>query len=141
MARMARLVHDLIRQAFAKEGDIGDLHAHYTAFQQVLITDLSVDQFADMYAQTITYGLFAARCNHIGPGFTREQAGHELPKTNPFLRRSFNTIAGRISMTELHGRLMISLSFLRSPLLRPFSQTSGGQIAARTPLSISTRRF
>jgi predicted helicase len=94
MARMARLLHDLIRQAFAKEGLTGDLHAQYTAFQQVLIADLSVDQFADMYAQTIAYGLFAARCNHVGPGFARERAGRELPKTNPFLRRLFNTIAG-----------------------------------------------
>lgn len=94
MARMARLVHDLIRQAFAKEGSTGDLHSQYDAFQQVLISGLSVDQFADMYAQTIAYGLFAARCNHVGPGFTRERAGRDLPKTNPFLRRLFNTIAG-----------------------------------------------
>jgi predicted helicase len=94
MARMARLLHDLIRPAFAKEGQTGDLHAQYRAFQQVLIADLSVDEFADMYSQTIAYGLFAARCNHIAPGFTRERAGQDLPKTNPFLRRLFNTIAG-----------------------------------------------
>jgi hypothetical protein len=94
MARMARLVHDLIRQAFAKEGQTGDLHGQHEAFRRVLIADLSVDQFADMYAQTIAYGLFAARCNHVGAGFTRDQAGRDLPKTNPFLRRLFNTIAG-----------------------------------------------
>ena len=94
MARMARLVHDLIRQAFTKEGNTGDLHSQYSAFQQVLISGLSVDQFSDMYAQTIAYGLFAARCSHSGPGFTRERAGRDLPKTNPFLRRLFNTIAG-----------------------------------------------
>jgi predicted helicase len=94
MARMARLLHDLIRQAFAKEGQSGDLHSQHEAFRRVLIADLSVDQFADMYAQTIAYGLFAARCNHVGAGFTREQAGRDLPRTNPFLRRLFNTIAG-----------------------------------------------
>ena len=94
MARMARLLHDLIRQAFAKEGQTGDLHGQHEAFRRVLIADLSVDQFADMYAQTIAYGLFAARCNHTGARFTREQAGRDLPKTNPFLRRLFNTIAG-----------------------------------------------
>lgn len=94
MARSARLLHDLIRQAFAHEGRVGDLHAQYDAFKRVLISDLSVDQFADMYAQTIAYGLFAARCNHVGSGFRREHAGRELPRTNPFLRRLFNTIAG-----------------------------------------------
>ena len=94
MARMARLLRDLIRQAFAKEGQTGDLHSQHDAFRRVLIADLSPGQFADMYAQTIAYGLFAARCNHVGDGFTREQAGRDLPKTNPFLRRLFNTIAG-----------------------------------------------
>jgi hypothetical protein len=94
MARLARLLHDLIRQAFVKEGQTGDLHAQHEAFRRVLIADLSPNQFADMYAQTIAYGLFAARCNHVGAGFTRQQAGHDLPKTNPFLRRLFNTIAG-----------------------------------------------
>lgn len=94
MARVARLLHDLIRQVFAHEGRRGDLHSQYDAFRKVLIGDLTVDQFADMYAQTIAYGLFAARCNHAGGGFTREHAGVELPKTNPFLRKLFNTIAG-----------------------------------------------
>jgi predicted helicase len=94
MARLAKLIDELIRQAFQSEAATGDLHAQYDAFQKVLISDLSVDQFADMYAQTIAYGLFAARCNHVGPNFRRELAGKELPKTNPFLRRLFNTIAG-----------------------------------------------
>ncbi len=94
MARLARLLHDLIRLAFTKEGQTGDLHAQYAAFKKVLIAELKVDEFADMYAQTIAYGLFTARCNHIGPGFSRRRAGEELPKTNPFLRRLFNTIAG-----------------------------------------------
>lgn len=94
MARVARLLHDLIRQVFAHQGEKGDLRGQYEAFKKVLLADLSVDQFADMYAQTIAYGLFAARCNHIGSGFTREYAGRELPKTNPFLRKLFNTIAG-----------------------------------------------
>jgi predicted helicase len=48
-----------------------------------------------MYAQTITYGLFAARLGvPDGRDFTREKAAWNLPKTNPFLRRLFNEIAG-----------------------------------------------
>ncbi|MFN9211477.1 MAG: type ISP restriction/modification enzyme [Betaproteobacteria bacterium] len=94
MARVAQLLRELIRQVFAHEGRRGDLHGQYEAFRKVLLADLSVEQFADMYAQTIAYGLFAARCNHSGAGFTREHAGRELPRTNPFLRKLFNTIAG-----------------------------------------------
>ena len=48
-----------------------------------------------MYAQTIAYGLFAARCtSDNGTTFTRQKAAYLLPKTNPFLRKLFNHIAG-----------------------------------------------
>jgi predicted helicase len=48
-----------------------------------------------MYAQTIAYGLFAARCTNSGnKEFTRKDAAFLLPKTNPFLRKLFNHIAG-----------------------------------------------
>jgi predicted helicase len=48
-----------------------------------------------MYAQTIAYGLFAARCEtDKGKDFTRQQAAYLIPKTNPFLRKLFNYIAG-----------------------------------------------
>jgi predicted helicase len=79
-----------------------------------LIADLSVDQFADMYAQTIAYGLFAARCNHAGPGFSRDHAGRELPKTNPFLRKLFNTIAG----ADLDDRIAWAVDDLADMLAR-----------------------
>jgi predicted helicase len=114
MARLARLVHDLIQQVFAQEGTRGDLHGQYEAFRKVLIADLSTGQFADMYAQTIAYGLFAARCNHKGKGFTREHAGSELPKTNPFLRKLFNTIAG----ADLDERIAWAVNDLAELLAR-----------------------
>ncbi|MCL4855002.1 MAG: N-6 DNA methylase, partial [Bryobacteraceae bacterium] len=61
----------------------------------LLIEALTPDQFADSYAQTLCYGLFAARCNApTGKHFTRQQAASLLPKTNPFLRKLFNTIGG-----------------------------------------------
>ena len=64
-------------------------------FLHVLLPDLTYEQFADMYAQTISYGLFAASCN-VKPNvhFTREHAAYDIPKTNPFLRKMFGYIAG-----------------------------------------------
>ncbi len=60
-----------------------------------LLPDLTYEQFADMYAQTISYGLFAARCNaKPDTHFTREHAAYDIPKTNPFLRKMFGHIAG-----------------------------------------------
>jgi predicted helicase len=95
MAALARLIRDTIQNAISQEGETGSLHQQMIGFREVLIHDLSEPQFADMYAQTICYGLFAARCNTSGSEhFTREHAAYDLPKTNPFLRKMFAHIAG-----------------------------------------------
>ncbi|NLL90609.1 MAG: N-6 DNA methylase [Dehalococcoidales bacterium] len=95
MARMAQMIRDLIIEAFNREEGSGALHSQLAAFQKNLIPDLSAEQFADMYAQTIAYGLFAARCTAPeNRNFTRQNAAYMLPKTNPFLRKLFNDIAG-----------------------------------------------
>ncbi|MBA7485685.1 hypothetical protein ES707_21235 [subsurface metagenome] len=95
MARLAHMIRDLIIESFKQEAETGGLHNQLAAFRDNLIPDLSVEQFADMYAQTIAYGLFAARCNAPdNKDFTRQNAAYLLPKTNPFLRKLFNTIAG-----------------------------------------------
>ncbi|WP_330946113.1 type ISP restriction/modification enzyme [Thermomonas sp. LB-4] len=94
MAGMGKLIRGLIEQTFKSEGDKGELHGQFEAFRKVLIESLTAPQFADMYAQTLCYGLFAARCNAPAQGFTRQKAASALPKTNPFLRKLFNTIAG-----------------------------------------------
>jgi predicted helicase len=95
MARQAHLIRNLIINAFENEPESGGLHTQLAAFRDNLIPDLSTEYFADMYAQTIAYGLFAARCsNHEDKTFTRQNAAYLLPKTNPFLRKLFNTIAG-----------------------------------------------
>jgi predicted helicase len=95
MAAVARLIHDAILLAVREKGG-GSLHDQLQGFRKVLIRELTEDQFADMYAQTICYGLFAARCNVADGGrhFTREHAAYDLPKTNPFLRKMFGQIAG-----------------------------------------------
>jgi len=95
MARLAHMIRDLIIEAFKQEAESGSLHNQLAAFRDNLIPDLSAEYFADMYAQTIAYGLFAARC--AAPDkkdFTRFDAAQNLPKTNPFLRKLFQHIAG-----------------------------------------------
>jgi predicted helicase len=95
MARLAHMIREIIINALKKELVTGSLHAQWQAFRENLIPELSVEQFADMYAQTIAYGLFAARCEtDKGKDFTRQQAAYLIPKTNPFLRKLFNYVAG-----------------------------------------------
>lgn len=52
-------------------------------------------QFADIYAQTIAYGMFVASLNsETGGSFTRQHAASLIPQSNPFLRNLFQYIAG-----------------------------------------------
>lgn len=95
MAKMAHQVRNLIIETLDSESEKGQLHSQLAAFRENLIPDLSHEQFADMYAQTIAYGLFAARCSlPAKKHFTRFDAAQNLPKTNPFLRKLFQHIAG-----------------------------------------------
>lgn len=102
MAHMTRIVRAQIVESFKMEAEEAELHLGgpwlhnwLAAFRETLIPDLDEKQFADMFAQTLAYGLFAARI-HTPPNkaFTREMAAYNLPKTNPFLRKLFAEIAG-----------------------------------------------
>lgn len=95
MARLAHRLRELVTAAFQKKLNLPSLNNLYQAFCDTLVPDLTTEQFADMYAQTIAYGLFAARCNSPnGTTFTRQDARDLVPKTNPFLRNIFDHIVG-----------------------------------------------
>jgi len=95
MAQLTHLIRDLIIADLESDNASQTLRDLRQAFSEVLVPDLSVPDFADMYAQTLAYGLFAARMNHRGPEpFTRRGAAAEIPRANPFLRRFFATVAG-----------------------------------------------
>jgi hypothetical protein len=101
MAKIARLIQSLILKAYQQE-KTGALHNQFESFCKVLMDSLTVEQFADMYAQTVCYGLFAAKCSALAQPFSRIHAGHYVPKTNPFLRNFFSQIVG----VELDERLV-----------------------------------
>ena len=95
LAARARLLRGLIQRALAEEAAEGSLQGQMQAIQEVLLPNLTVEQFSDLYAQTLCYGLFTARCHaKSGTHFTRQHAAYDLPKTHPFLRTLFNHIAG-----------------------------------------------
>ena len=95
IARQAQLIRELINNALKEDKESSKLRGQLESFRKVLLRDLTNDQFADMYAQTITYGMFTARYNTNNVrDFNRQSAAYELPKTNPFLRQTFGHIAG-----------------------------------------------
>ncbi len=96
MAQLTHFIRDLIVAAFETQSASATVRDLHKAFERTLIPDLPVPEFADMFGQTLAYGLFAARVNHRGPrgSFKRLGAAAEIPKTNPFLRQLFETITG-----------------------------------------------
>lgn len=102
MAAKARILASTINNAFclAEEDSKSaeknkQLQGQLDAFRKVLINDLTPQGFADIYAQTVAYGMFAARLHDNTPDtFSRQEAANLIPKTNPFLRNIFQQIAG-----------------------------------------------
>lgn len=100
MAAKAKLLADIILRTLEIENEEKDdekkgaLSKQWIEFQHHLITDLSQKSFSDIYAQTIAYGMFAARLHDKTPEtFSRLEAAELIPKTNPFLRKIFQNIA------------------------------------------------
>ncbi|HZF01161.1 MAG TPA: type ISP restriction/modification enzyme [Methylomirabilota bacterium] len=95
MAGYARTMQQQTIVAIQQEADGGWLHQWLRAFQGTLIPDLDEKKFSDMFAQTLVYGLFAARVHTPEKeDFTRNSAAHAIPKTNPFLQELFYEITG-----------------------------------------------
>ncbi|MBQ1494367.1 MAG: N-6 DNA methylase, partial [Acinetobacter sp.] len=98
MAAKARLLSDVIEKALTSDEDSFEdstLKDQKQAFKQILIHDITPKGFADVYAQTIAYGMFAARLHDPTLAtFNRQEAAELIPKTNPFLRKLFGYIAG-----------------------------------------------
>jgi predicted helicase len=69
-----------------------DIYGFFEAFKDYLISDLKEEQFADLYAQTITYGLFTAR-NYTNGNFNRKMAYEFIPSTIGILRDIFHFIS------------------------------------------------
>ncbi|MBI3732445.1 MAG: N-6 DNA methylase [Chloroflexi bacterium] len=92
MAQIASGIRALINDVYGYESEKGPLHKLYESFKRVLIHDLTIEDFADMYAQTITYGLFSAFATPHDGRPALERAGELIPATNPFLRELFQQV-------------------------------------------------
>ena len=98
MAGKAKLIKPVFFNALdadLKSGDDTELVLQYETFRDNLIHNIEPESFADIYAETICYGMFAARLHdNTLDTFNRHEALDKLPKTNPFLKNLFSYIAG-----------------------------------------------
>ncbi len=98
MAGKAKLLQNILEKALLADEQTAEnssLQGQYETFKSILIHDLTPRAFADIYSQTLAYGMFAARLNDKTlDDFSRYEAAELIPKSNPFLRRLFGYIAG-----------------------------------------------
>jgi hypothetical protein len=94
LAKRTRFLRDQIVREELKQAETGtgDIYGFYNAFKEYLIPSLTPEQFADLYSQTITYGLFAARTRANGE-FNRKLAYDYIPHTIGILRDVFRFIS------------------------------------------------
>ncbi len=87
MANKARLLAEVIEKALISDDETHEnstLQDQLLAFREILIHDINAKSFADVYAQTIAYGMFAARFHGSNlPTFSRQEAYQLIPKSNP----------------------------------------------------------
>ena len=92
LARRTRELQTQIATTLTDENS--EIYGMFSAFKELLISTLTPADFADMYAQTLAYGLFAARCTlPNATNFSRHTAAEALPKSNPFLVQLFYRVA------------------------------------------------
>ena len=95
MGGKARRIRDNLREMMKSTDKYADIWKLYNTFKTEILHDLTLEDFADLYAQTLVYGLFVARYHDSTPHtFSRSEARDLVPKSNPLLRRFFDHIAG-----------------------------------------------
>jgi type I restriction-modification system DNA methylase subunit len=96
MGGKAQRIRDNLLQFLSVDSEKNsEINKIYNTLKKLLVHDLKTETFADMYAQTLVYGLFVARYFDTTPeDFSRREARELVPKSNPFLRHFFDHIAG-----------------------------------------------
>ena len=134
LAAEAQGIRNRILETLSIEAENGYVHQLYEKFRETLVHDLKEEEFADMYAQTIVYGLFSARCmDQTQDDFSVDEAIQCIPNTNPFLKTLMAECVGveknkALSFDELEIDNVVDL--LRhtqtTEIIKDFNRQTGG---------------
>ena len=106
MAAYTKTIRNAIELSLLIEDHNEELSQLKETFKKLLLLDIDNDKFADMYAQTIAYGLFTAKIGHAqNPGeftFNRTTASIYISDRIPFLKGLFDLVLGTNSVSKIH---------------------------------------
>lgn len=135
LAEEAQNIRDRILNTLEIETSNGYVHLLFQKFRDTLVHDMTEHQFADMYAQTVVYGLFSARCmDNSQEDFNAAEAVECIPNTNPFLKGLLqeclgsNTSRSKLSFDELEvGNIVNLLLHTKTDaIITDFNRQTGG---------------
>ena len=134
LAAEAQGIRNRILEILEVESANGYVHLLYDKFKNTLIHDMTEKQFADMYAQTVVYGLFSARCmDDTQETFSAAEAVDCIPNTNPFLKSLMRECLGSqsrsvLSFDELEiGNVVDLLKHTKTDaIIADFNRQTGG---------------
>lgn len=135
LAEEAENIRNRILSTLEIETANGYVHLLYNKFRETLVHDMTEQQFADMYAQTVVYGLFSARCmDETQDDFNAAEAVECIPNTNPFLKSLLQECLGssnsksKLSFDELEvGNIVDLLLHTKTDsIIADFNRQTGG---------------
>jgi len=154
LAELARGVRDAARTMIRRESEHGQLRRWYRAFQTELIHDLTEEDFADAYAQTITYGLLTAAILRAatsegsnGPAPIADDLSDIAPGANPFLKETLQSFIqpggrkGRIDFDELGIQDVVDLMRGEATDLHAVLRDFGARTRGEDPIIHFYARF
>jgi len=96
LARKTQLLSHQVQQSYQQSNEDAPLYRLKETFEQTLIQNITVHQFANMVAETMAYSLFLARLEyeekHPNQDFSIDIAEKFLPRSVPILRDLYDLV-------------------------------------------------
>jgi predicted helicase len=138
MAAYTKTIRNAIQSSLEIETTTEELNRLKETFKKLLLLDIDNDKFADMYAQTIAYGLFTAKIGHVqNPGqftFNRTTAGIYITDRIPFLKGFFDIVINSDNVSNIHQSIENLVELLNTVDMTNILENFGRETRTEDPV-------
>ncbi|MDB9522641.1 N-6 DNA methylase [Dolichospermum circinale CS-1225] len=138
MAAYTKTIRNAIQSSLEIETTTEELNRLKETFKKLLLLDIDNDKFADMYAQTIAYGLFTAKIGHVqNPGqfaFNRTTAGIYITDKIPFLKGFFDIVINSDNVSNIHQSIENLVELLNTVDMTNILENFGRETRTEDPV-------
>ncbi len=135
LADKTKFSRDILKEVLERrDRDSIPLESFYAAFRETLIGSLTEDKFVDLYAQTITYGLFAAKIMAGKERITKANAWEFIPGNVPLLSQIFHTFVGPDTPEAMNWIIEDILNVLNKTDIEAITRAKAATFGTRDPI-------